>query len=61
VQSVQHDDASKVDCPTLIPSSDRSDTQKLQKESELQKENAQLRDLVVQLSNIVVRVVVKND
>ena len=60
MQSVQQD-GSKVDYPTLIPSSDRSDTRKLQKENELQKENAQLRDLVVQLSNIVVRVVVKND
>jgi hypothetical protein len=54
VQSVQHDQ-SKVDRPTLVRNSDMSDTQKLQKE------NAQLRDLVVQLSNIVVRVVVKND
>ena len=60
MQSVQHD-GSKVDYPTLMPTSDSSDTQKLQKENELQKENAELRDLVVQLSNIVVRVVVKND
>jgi hypothetical protein len=54
LQSVQHNE-SKADLPTPARNSEKPDTQALQQE------NAQLRDLVVQLSNIVVRVVVKND
>lgn len=54
LQSVQHNQ-SEADLPTLVRNSEKPDT------LALEQENAQLRNLVVQLSNIVVRVVVKND
>jgi hypothetical protein len=54
LQSVQHNE-SKADIPTLVRSSENPDAEKLEKE------NAQLRDLVAQLSNIVLKLVVKNN
>lgn len=49
------DDESKAKLPTLIPKSEKANTQ------ELQQENEQLRELVVQLSKLVIKVVVEHD
>jgi hypothetical protein len=45
---------SKANLPTLRPEIEKPDAQALQKE------NAQLRELVVQLSKIVIKVVIKD-
>jgi hypothetical protein len=49
------DDESKANLPTLVPKSEKTNTQ------ELQQENEQLRELVVQLSKLVIKVVVEHD
>jgi len=49
------DDESKANLPTLVPKPEKPNT------NELQQENAQLRELVVQLSKLVIKVVVEHD